>query len=188
LIIIICIVHEIIFSFTEKYCKCKGDRLVLIVMKKLLLPILVLFLVLSTTKVLAGGFNLQSIGQLSTGGRQISHWWYAGSNEVMKGEAIAGSTVTVSIDGTQATVMAGSDGNWTYDPGTLISGDHAIILTNNDSTINFTLTTGAENLNMDAIGKDTGATTLPATGVGFPTVFLLISGSGLVLVAKKLAK
>jgi hypothetical protein len=157
--------------------------------KKLLFPIFVLFLVFSTTKVLASGFNLQSIGQSTVGGNQISKWWYVGSSPVMKGEAIASSTVTISIDGTDATATADSDGNWTYDPGTLTDGDHAIILTSSGSTIQFTLTMGAANLNADAIasGSATGSA-LPVTGGFFPTIFLLLGGGVLMLIARKLAK
>jgi hypothetical protein len=159
--------------------------------RKLLLPILILFLVFSTTKVLASGFTLQSIGQSTVGGKQISKWSYTGSSPILKGEAVAASTVTISIDGTSATATADSSGNWTYNPGALIDGDHAIILTNNDSTIKFTLTTGATNLSADATATGSGTATgsaLPVTGVSFPTIFLLLGGASLMLIARKLAK
>ena len=72
--------------------------------------ILILFL-FSGNDVLAGGFNLKSIGSVDTSGRQISHWWYTGSVATMKGEAVAGDTITISIDGEEATATADGDGN-----------------------------------------------------------------------------
>jgi len=156
--------------------------------KRLLFPCLVLFLFLSTTKIFAGGFNLKSIGQLDTSGRQISHWWYSGSSAVMKGEAVIGNTVTVSIDGNEGTATVDGDGNWTYTPTNLADGDHTIILTSGGSTIKFTLTMGTTNVDWDVVGKESSATALPAAGVTLPTVLLLVLGTGFVLIGKKLAK
>jgi hypothetical protein len=156
--------------------------------KKILFFVLALFLLLPVNKVFAGGFNLKSIGQVDTSGREISHWWYSGSSAVMKGEAAASSTVTVSVDGTDGTATADGDGNWTYSPASLADGDHEVVLTNSGSTIKFTLTTGVSNVNWDAVDKDAGTTTLPTAGVTFPTIALMMVGGSLVLVAKKLAK
>lgn len=140
---------------------------------------------LFTKMAFAGGFNLKSIGQVDTSGQQISHWWYSGLTPVMTGEAISSSVVTISIDGTAATVTADGSGNWTYNPGALISGDHTIILTSDGSTISFTLTLGAENVDYTAIGSGS-AETLPTAGVFFPTVTLISIGGVLFLVARKL--
>lgn len=153
-------------------------------MYKKLLIITVLFC-LSVKVALAGGFNLKSIGSVTTSGQQISHWWYTGLNPVLTGDAVAGSTVTISIDGTENSVTADAAGAWTYNPGTLTAGDHAIILTNNGVIINFTLTLGAENVDYAAIGSGSGET-LPAAGVALPTMILLSSGGILFLAAKKL--
>lgn len=154
-------------------------------MKKYFMFILIAILALSVRTAWAGGFNLKSIGQVNTSGRQISHWWYSGSTPVMIGEAVAGSTVTISIDGTENTVTADGSGNWTYNPGSLADGDHAVILKSDGSTITFTLTMGANNVNWDAVGSGSGET-LPAAGVAWPTIILLSSGGMLFLVAKKL--
>ena len=148
--------------------------------------ILILFL-FSGNDVLAGGFNLKSIGSVDTSGRQISHWWYTGSMATMKGEAVAGDTITISIDGEEATATADGDGNWTYVPAALDGGDHEIILTSGGSTISFTLTMGASNVDWDAVGGgDTEA--LPAAGVFFPTLGLTSLGGIFVLISKKIAK
>lgn len=158
--------------------------------KKLILFCLTLLLFLSTTtiRVFAGGFNLKSIGQLDTSGREISHWWYSGSSAVMKGEAIASSTVTISIDGNEVTTTTDGNGNWTYTPASLTDGDHTIILTNSGSTIKFTLTMGATNVDWDIVGKESSTSALPAAGVTFPTILLLAFGAGFVLIGRKLAK
>ena len=156
--------------------------------KRLVISFFALFLLIPVTGVLAGGFNLSSIGQVDTSGRQISHWWYSGSSATMKGQTISGNTVTVSIDGIEGTAIVDSDGNWTYTPASLADGDHEIILTSGGSTISFTLTTGATNVNWDMIGKDASVSALPTVGMAFPTIILMGMGVALVLVGKKLAK
>ena len=142
---------------------------------------------LFTKTALAGGFNLKSIGQVDTSGQEISHWWYSGLTPSMTGEAVVSSVVTISIDGTETTTTTDESGNWAYNPGTLTSGDHQIVLTNSGSTINFTLTLGAENVNYTAISS--GSTeALPTAGVIFPTVILLGVAGVLFLTAKKIAQ
>lgn len=158
-------------------------------MKRLL--VLLCFLGLAIVfngKVLASGFNLKSIGPVNTDGRQISHWWYSGTNVVFNGEAPAGSTVTVSVDGDEGTAVSDSNNNWSYAAGALAGGDHTVVISNNGSTINFTLTTGAENVNWEAVNAEAGATTLPTVGVIMPTVVLSTLGSGLLIAAKKIIK
>ena len=142
---------------------------------------------LKTTGVLASGFNLKSIGSVDTSGRQISHWWYAGSVPVFTGEAPAGSTVTISVDGSEGSVTAGDSNDWSYSPGSLSSGDHSVVITNNGSTISFTLTMGVENVDWDAVNSGTSET-LPTVGIIMPTILLSSTGLGMVLGAKRLSK
>ena len=146
-----------------------------------------LLLGLKTTRVLASGFNLKSIGSVDTSGRQISHWWYAGAVPVFTGEAPSGSTVTISVDGSEGSVTAGGSNDWSYSPGSLADGDHKVIITNNGSTISFTLTMGAENVNWDVVNSDADTSTLPTVGVVFPTALLSSVGLGLVVLAKAVA-
>lgn len=147
-----------------------------------------LLLGLKTTKILASGFNLKSIGSVDTSGRQISHWWYAGAVPVFTGEAPSGSTVTISIDGSDGSVTAGDSNDWSYSPGSLADGDHKVSISNNGAEINFTLTMGAENVNWDAVNSESGKSTLPTVGVVFPTTLLSSVGLGLVFLAKAVAK
>jgi hypothetical protein len=160
-------------------------------MRRRLLMVVVLFgLLLSfkNTNVLASGFNLKSIGSVDTSGRQISHWWYSGGVPSMTGEAPSGSTVTISVDGTEGTVTAGDGNTWSYSPGSLSDGDHSVVITNNGSTISFTLTMGAGNVNWDAVNSEAGKSTLPTVGFVFPTALLSSVGLGLVVLAKAVAK
>jgi len=158
-------------------------------MKKIFLILALILTVfgLANKKVMAGGFNLKSIGGVDTSGRQISHWWYSGSSVIFRGEAMSGSTVTISIDGANGTTTAGSDNSWTYSAGTLTDGDHSVILTSDGSTIKFTLTTGTNNVDWDTVGKDASTSALPAAGVAFPTITLMAVGGSLIVLAKKIS-
>ena len=145
-------------------------------MNKIIGVILGMFCWLTATSLVqAGGFNLKSIGQLSTEGKQISHWWYSGSSPVLSGEAAAGANVLVKIDGEENTVSADESGNWSYNPGNLADGDHEIVLTSDGSNISFTLTMGAENVDWGSVESGSGEA-LPAAGTGWPTVVLLVFG------------
>lgn len=160
-------------------------------MKKKLLLFFVLgalFFELNTTVALASGFNLKSIGSVDTSGRQISHWWYAGSVPVLTGEAPAGSTVTISVDGVEGSVTAGDSNDWSYSPGSLSDGDHSVVITNNGSTINFTLTMGKENVNWEAVNSSVNTSTLPTVGIILPTTLLSSVGLSLVALSRILAK
>ncbi len=151
------------------------------------LLVLVSLVFLNGKKVFAGGFNLKSIGSVNTSGQQISHWWYTRSNPTFVGEALAGSGVTISIDGSETSVTADGSGSWSYTSGTLTSGDHSISMASNGSTINFTLTIGSENVNWDAVNSG-ASETLPAAGTVLPTILLSVGGLALVIGAKRVAK
>ena len=147
--------------------------------KKIVLLMLLLVMMAPVT-VRAAGFNLRSIGAVSTEGKQVSHWWYTASQPTLKGEASPGTDVTVTIDDQPMVVSADSAGEWVFTPSSgLVSGDHSVGLTNSGSQINFILTIGSENVNWDAVEKGTGEA-MPAAGVAWPTVVLLIGGLGVV--------
>jgi hypothetical protein len=153
-----------------------------------ILFIFLLLLSISTKTVFASGFNLKSIGGLDTNGRQISHWWYTSTNLTLSGEAAPNSTVNINIDESKETAVATSEGDWSYTPSSLNEGDHKISLENNGSVINFTLTLGADNVDMAAIEKDGNPTTLPTVGVITPTILSLLFGTGLFLTGRKFLK
>ncbi len=147
--------------------------------KKILLSLLVSVLFLFTgNKVLAGGFNLKSIGGVDTSGRQLSQWWYTGSSPVFIGEAGTGASVEIDIDGEKGTAVADESGNWSYSSSALTDGDHQVLLTSSESTISFTLTTGVDNVNWDAVNSDSGTEALPAAGIIWPSLIVLLTGAG----------
>lgn len=154
----------------------------------LIIGLICLFLI-GRGQVLASGFNLTHIGNLSTADKQISHWWYTGLNPTFKGEALAGSQVDIVID--DQSYQAGVDefGQWFFTSLTELGvGDHAVSLTNSGSTISFTLTLGSENVNWESIDSSGSGESLPAAGVMLPTLILTGMGGGLALVGRKMWK
>jgi hypothetical protein len=138
-------------------------------------------------EVLAGGFNLKSIGEVDTSGKQIRQWWYTGNKPVLRGEASPGEAVTITIDGTPVEIIADSSGNWNYAvPSTLTDGDHKVELASGGSNISFALTIGVDNVNWETVNKDGEA--LPAAGNLMPTTVLLVLGLMLTGVAGALVK
>ena len=155
-------------------------------MKRLIVVFLVMAGVFFQRSCFASGFNLKSIGQVNTDGRQISHWWYSGVRPVFHGEAAPSSVVTADIDGQATNINADSSGNWDYQPvNALTAGDHQVSFKNDGSEIKFTLTLGAENVNWDSIGKESSGSTLPTAGGAAPTLVLLVSGIGAVVIGKR---
>lgn len=136
----------------------------------------------------AGGFNLKSIGQVDTSGRQISQWWYSGSQPVFVGEATPGASVSITIDGTEGTAIADESGNWSYAAAALSDGDHQVMLASSGSTISFTLTTGVSNVNWDAVNSDAGTSTLPTAGIIWPGLLLLMTGFGSAVAGGKMIR
>lgn len=159
------------------------------VKKKMFLMIVLAWLCFTfSPKVFAGGFNLKSIGSVDTSGREISQWWYSGSQPVFVGEASPGASVSISIDGTEGAATVDESGNWSYASAALNDGDHQVVLTSSGSTISFTLTTGANNVNWDAVNSDEGTETLPTAGVSWPGILLLTAGLGSILIGDKMVR
>lgn len=136
-------------------------------------------------KISASGFGVTSIGGMATN-TSTRHWWYTGLNPIIKGIAQAGAVVDVNIDGTAQQINADGSGNWQIAT-SAGAGDHAIALTSNGSTISFTLTLGKENVNWDAVGKQSG-NTLPNSGIFVPTLLLGGGGTSLLWLGRKLLK
>lgn len=138
--------------------------------------------------VFAGGFNMTSIGEVNTSGKQISQWWYTSGSPTFRGEATPNAEIIYDIDGTALQINANSSGNWVFTPQTaLTSGDHNIKITSSGSEIKFILTIGSENTNWDAIDKGSGEA-LPAAGTSWPTLMLLGLGGGMVVLAKRVIR
>lgn len=132
---------------------------------------------LSVNFAWASGFHISKIGNIDTGGQQLSHWWYSGFAPSLHGEATPGAEVTIDIDGQALAINADSSGNWDFQPAAMTAGDHQVKVSGDGSAVNFTLTIGSENVNWDAVGSGS-AQTLPTVGTAWPTVLLLIFGLG----------
>lgn len=156
-------------------------------MKKILMGLcLVLVLGLGIKSAWAAGFNLKSIGNVDTGGVQISHWWYTANQPTLRGEATPGATVTVTIDGVALEVTADSSGDWVFTPVTALGGgDHSVVIVSSGSEIKFTLTIGSENVDWAAVEAG-GGETLPAVGVTWPTIMLAILGLSSLVISRRL--
>lgn len=142
-------------------------------------------MLINGSDVFASGFHLKSIGNVETGGRQISHWWYTSTKPVLHGEATPGAAVTIDVDGTALQINADSSGNWDFGMNELTAGDHQVTLTSSGSTVKFTLTIGNENVDWTAVESGSGET-LPTVGWITPTLLLLISGLGIVVAGGKM--
>lgn len=148
---------------------------------RLRLPIclssLVLLLVFPVV-VFASGFQLKTIGDMSVDGVTYDQLWYSSGDVTFTGIAGASEAVTIVIDGTSSSVTSGADGNWNYST-TLAEGDHVMSFASSGGSVAFTLTIGAT---PEGVGALTPAET-PTVGVSWPTMTLIASGMGLLVLA-----
>lgn len=148
-------------------------------MKKFLIFFLVLVLPLFfSSKVLASGFQLKSIGALDMDGVTISHIWYSNGTTTITGLTEAYSDIKVKVDSVaEETVSASSDGTWIYHAN-LSDGDHTLSFTNSaGSVISKTLTIGNVPADIGALPK----AETPTVGNITPTAVLFLGGLFLIL-------
>ena len=139
-------------------------------------------------KVVASGFNLKSIGEVDTSGKQISQWWYSGSTPIFRGEAEVGTVVEIDIDGEKGTAIVDESGNWSYSASTLNEGNHQVLLSSSESNISFTLTTGVDNVNWEAVASGSASEALPAAGIIWPGLIMILTGAGGVIGGGKMIR
>ena len=142
------------------------------------LVVLVLF-VLTPIYSLGASLQLNRIGSLDLGETMYSEWWYTGSKPTFYGTAEESSTVTVSVDGTEATTSADASGNWTY----LLdkdAGDYVIVITQGSENVSFTLHLG-QSLSDGTVESTESTSTVPETGLD--QYLALMLGVGVILLA-----
>ena len=130
---------------------------------------------------------VSSIGGVSTNNRQVSKFWHTTTNPAIRGIATPGANITIDIDGTTVSIAADSSGDWVYTPTGLSAGDHVFIFTSNSSTIKMTIGLGKD-LDVANIGGDWGSDSnqgLPAAGVAWPTVALIMVAGGCIIGSAK---
>lgn len=144
-------------------------------MRRFLLVLMIL-LVLSVRNVVAAGFNLKSIGNLSVDGKMSSKWWYSGLNPTFKGEASPGANITVDIDGTVVEIGADSNGDWIFTSASALGGgEHSVSFKTDVGSISFVLVLGSDNVDWKAVENGEGEV-LPTVGVVWPTMIVIFGG------------
>lgn len=151
--------------------------------KKLLALAFVVISLTLVTPAFAAGLAVTSIGSLDTStGTFYSAWWYTKENPALSGTASPSATVTISIDGVEATTTANTLGTWSYTPTTLTTGNHAVVITSETETVSFSIEIGSEVSTTTTTtvplqtSTNSGTTTLPDSGVGLYTILAVVGG------------
>ncbi len=148
-------------------------------MREILLTLGILVVSLTmAVPAFATGLAVTSIGNLDTStGTFYNAWWYTKENPTLSGTAGANATVTVDIDGNLYTTTADTLGNWSYTPTTLTTGNHTVTVTSGTETVSFSLEIGSDTSTAGTATSPTpttAPTTLPDSGVGSITVFMIL--------------
>jgi len=125
--------------------------------------------------------SLNKIGSLDLGGNMYSEWWYTGTKPTLYGTAEESSTVTVLVDGTEATTSVDTSGNWTYylDKD---EGDYSIVISQGEESISFILHLG-QSVPSDLGSVESTESTSSVPSTGFNQYIALMFGVGVVLLA-----
>ena len=121
-------------------------------------------------------FTFDSIGSGMVNNQKITTWSYSSAKPTFRGTTDPSGAVIITIDGVAAQVSADSSGAWVYTPTVALSaGVHTVIMTTNGvewQNFQLTITPGA----------------LPNTGAMTPTLILLGTGTGLVILGRRFLK
>ena len=155
-------------------------------MKTIKIFFVILFFSLFVSKfTFAGGFTVSSIGGVTTNNKQVGKFWHSSLNPVLRGTALPSANVDISIDGTAIQVAADSSGEWVYTPTGLTAGTHEFVFTSSGSSQKLSLTVG--DISGVSVGgwSDASNSALPAAGVAWPTIILLIVAGSSMLIGKR---
>lgn len=144
-------------------------------------------ILMCSSDVAAGGFMISSIGEVSTNNRQVSKFWHTSTNPTIRGVATPGADIKIDVDGTVVQVSANSSGDWVYTPSGLSAGDHVFTFTSNESTIKMNISLGKD-IDWENVGGNWESDSnkgLPAAGVAWPTVGLIILAGGCIIGSAK---
>lgn len=156
-------------------------------MKRIIFVVMLfLFSLLFSKNIFAGGFVISSIGGVTTNNKQVSKFWHTSLRPVFRGTALPGANIDITVDGTAVQIAADSAGEWVYTPiSDLTAGTHEITFASNGSTQKLTLTTGSVGDGSIGGWSDASNSALPASGVAWPTIMLLIIGGSSMLIGKR---
>jgi len=130
---------------------------------------------------------VSSIGGVSTNNRQLSKFWHTATNPAIRGIATPGANINIDVDGKAAAIAADSSGDWVYTPTGLAAGEHIFIFTSNSSTIKMTISLGKD-VDWANVGGNWDSESnkgLPAAGVAWPTVALIMIAGGCIIGSAK---
>lgn len=105
--------------------------------------ILVIFLVVSAASVksvMAATLKLNKIGESTTEGQTFRSWVYQGLNPVFQGVTTPDAQVSITLNSANNKVTADAAGDWSFQPTTLIAGQHEVTIGSDGEEIAFTLT------------------------------------------------
>ncbi len=113
-----------------------------IIMKRIIF-ILVIFSVLLATSAqaaLAATLKLTKIGESTTEGQTFRSWVYQGLNPQFQGVTTPDAQVSITLNNANNKVTADAAGDWSFQPTTLIAGQHEVLIGSDGEEISFTLT------------------------------------------------
>lgn len=164
---------------------------------------------LTVGQAAAATLQLTKIGASSTVGQTFRSWLYQGLNPAFEGTTTPDAQVSITLNSANNKVTADTNGNWSFQPTTLIAGQHEVTIGSDGQEIAFTLTiddgssssaststtttstTSASDSSAAGVGgasaSDSG--TLPVTGAVSQTMLLVLAGfsiMGLGLVGRAL--
>lgn len=164
--------------------------------------ILVIFLVVfatSTQVAFAAALKLTKIGESTTEGQTFRSWVYQGLNPKLQGVATPDAQVSITLNSANNKVTADATGDWSFQPTTLIAGQHDVLIGSDGEEIAFTLTiddgsssstkqattssavtsTSSATVTDSGVGGSSGSATteeLPVSGAVNQTMLLLLAG------------
>ncbi len=168
---------------------------------KRIIFLLVFFLLafsLTASSALAATLKLTRIGASSTEGQTFRTWYYQGLNPLLQGTTTPEAQVSITLNSANNKVTADETGDWSFQPTTLIAGQHDVTIGSDGQQIAFTLTIDDGTASSSASTSSTTTTSssssesattesgvggvatdsgeLPVTGAVSQTFFLVLAG------------
>jgi hypothetical protein len=149
----------------------------------------VIIFLLFAVPVSAASLAVTKIGTLSTQ-PFYNEWWYTAENPALAGTGPETSEIQILINGVEGTTTSDALGNWTYQPTTLVTGDHTVLIQSGAESVSFVIHIGQGLPGSATTGGTTatdGTQTLPDSGVGMFTLIPILLGFGLIAFSAKFA-
>lgn len=111
-------------------------------MQRIIFILVIFLVVLATTAqtVVAATLKLTKIGESTTEGQTFRSWVYQGLNPKFEGVTTPDAQVSITLNNANNKVSADAAGGWSFQPTTLIAGQHEVLIGSDGEEIAFTLT------------------------------------------------